>query len=80
MNSETIDITDCRLTGNALKREILERVKDTQRLLIRTLPNRIIMTKKQFKELSADPQMIDVGTSEERIYMTRMNAMDVIVQ
>ena len=84
---DTVDIRDSKLKGNALKREILKQVQETQMFLIRPLPDKIRMTVSQFKELSDDPQMIiprDVNgkildKSTERIYLTQMNAMDVIV-
>lgn len=84
---DTIDIRDSKRTGNALKQEILHMVEQTQLLLVRPYPDKIKMTKRQFLDLSSDPQMVTPRDTDgqpleedtERIYVTRINAMEVEV-
>lgn len=73
-----IDITDCKLKGAALKQEIIDRVKATQSVIIQTLPNVLILTKEQYKDLEHDPEMY--GAEKSRVYITPYNAMDLDIR
>jgi len=77
---QTIDIRDWKQTGDELKREIDEAVKSTQSVVIRPLPNKLVMTGPQYDMLQADPEMRGFWTSQERVYITPYNAMDVVIQ
>jgi hypothetical protein len=75
-----LNITDCPLKGKALRQEIVDRVKATQSVIIRTLPDLLILTKEQYKDLEHDPQMIDMHQSKERIYATQYNVMELSIK
>lgn len=78
---DTLDITPLKETGLALKQAILNAVKDTQSAVLLTpLPNKLVMTAKQFAELDPLGGMQMAYQSEERIYMTPLNAMDVVIK
>lgn len=85
---ETIDITDCKLRGHELHDEIVNRVEDTQRTLIRPLPGYLKMTKHQFVDLgklqgvigqSFDPEYLDPGEVDGKFYVTKHNIMELEV-
>lgn len=77
--NNTLDIRDLTETGLELKTAIANAVADTQRYIIRTLPDKLIMTQVQYDILEDDPDL--VGTiPNERIYITPHNAMDCIIR
>lgn len=77
---QTIDIRDWKHTGDELKREIVEAVKSTQLLIVRPLPDKLVMTGEQYDMLQSDPEMHGMWESQQRVYVTSENAMDVIIQ
>lgn len=79
MSYDTIDITDCKLKGEELVTEIADRVKATQAVIIRTLPNKLVMRPDQYDELQHDIDMHG-NYEEEAVFITPHNAMDVIVK
>lgn len=64
-------------TGNELKEEIVHSVKRSQSTLITTLPDRLILTQKQFVSLQDDMQNMD--QTEDRLYITPYNAMVCVI-
>lgn len=75
-----LDIRDFKERGYELKIAIANAVQDTQRVIIRTLPDVIIMTKKQFKMLRNDEEMQHTTDYKEHLYLTPHNAMEVVVK
>lgn len=65
---------------HALMKQIAEMVKDTQRYLIRELPNTITMTTKQYDLLQNDPNMLGAYDSNEHLFVTPHNAMEVVIK
>lgn len=63
-----------------LKKEIIQAVKDTQSVIIRALPNRIVMSKDQYDLLQHDPMLQKMYESDHLVYLTPLNAMEVVVQ
>lgn len=72
-----LDMRVSRETGEELKAEILESVSATQRFLQTTLPDRLIVTQRQFLSLQHDLTEMDHTT--DRLYITPMNAMYVVI-
>lgn len=79
-SSDLIDITDLKETGEALKQAIFNAVKDTQGILLAPLPNVLLMTKAQYDDLDPNPEMVKAYKSKDRIYVTPLNAMDIVVK
>lgn len=78
---QTIDITDWKQnTLETLAKAIEDAVADTQRVVIRELPNRLVMTPAQYDILQEDPMMQKFYKSNEHVYVTKHNAMDVIIR
>jgi hypothetical protein len=80
MASDTIDIREWKMTGDDLKKEIVNAVRDTQRYVIQTLPNKLVMTPAQYDDLQHDPEMHGFYKEQQRVYVTTENAMDVIIE
>jgi len=53
-----LDITDWHEKGQELSKAIELAVKDTQRVVVRALPDRLIMTPAQYSDLSKNPDML----------------------
>lgn len=78
---QTIDITNWKeKTLETLSKAIENAVWDTQRIVIRELPNKLIMTPAQYDILQEDPMMQKFYKSNEHVYVTKHNAMDVIIK
>jgi len=75
-----IDISGITKTGDELKQEILNAVKDTQGVLMMELPDQLIMTKEQFEELQPDPDMQQMYESKDFLFYTPLNVMEVWVK
>lgn len=82
----SLDIRDFKETGEKLKEAINNAVKDTQRVIVRAMPDKLIMTPKQYDDLSTRPEFIkqqdsilDVG-QEFWLYRTPYNIMEVVVE
>jgi hypothetical protein len=73
-----LDITDLKEHGPALHTAIVNAVKDTQGTILAPLPDVLVMTALQYKELDAG--MMQAYQSDDRIYMTPLNAMNVRVK
>lgn len=79
--TKPLDIRDWKEKGNELKKAITQAVKDTQRVLITTLPDRIIMSKKQYKDLTGSPELMQTANGQEHsLYRTLYNVMEVQVK
>lgn len=65
---------------HALMKEIASMVKDTQRYIIRELPNVITMTPKQFDILQNDVNMLGAYNSNEHLFITPHNVMEVVIK
>ncbi len=74
-----LDITPLKERGDALKKMIVQGVKDTQKWIIQDLPNELHMTRKQFEMLQTDPEMMGTHNSQDHLYMTPLNVMEVRV-
>lgn len=79
--SDILDITYEKQTGLDLMVRINELVKETQSVLLRTLPSVILMTQAQYDKLSTiDGSMPEMFNSTERFYITPHNVMEVSVK
>jgi hypothetical protein len=70
-----MDMTHYKLSKEKLQDQILADVKSTQILLGRHLPDKMYITKDQFLMLEDDMQRLQ--DTEDRIYVTPYNAMEV---
>lgn len=77
---KTLDITDWKQTGDALKLEISNAVLATQSTLIQDLPSELLMTATQFIDLSDDPDMLPMHGTTEKLWLTPHNVMEIIVK
>ena len=77
---KVLDITNLKETGLELRIAIIQGVKDTQRTIIQELPNELLMTKKQFKDLQKDPMLQLMYDSKDFLYQTPMSVMEVRVK
>jgi hypothetical protein len=75
-----LNITDCKLKGDALRQEIVDRVKATQSVIIQTLPDMLVLTKEQYQELEDDSEMLPMYASKSGVYMTSENVMEVSIK
>jgi hypothetical protein len=75
-----LDMTDCRLKGDELKLEIVNRVKSTQAYIIRPYPDRLIITKDQYQMLQSDPEMQHTWDSKDHLYRTPHNVMELVIK
>lgn len=79
--SNTLDITDFKQDNyEYLRTAIVQAVKDTQSVIIRELPNEILMTKKQFKILQLDPDLQQLYKSKDFLYHTPYNVMELRIK
>ena len=76
----TLDITSFKEKGEELKTAINNAVKDTQRVIIRALPDKILMTSTQYEDLS--PSFIASGYGDRpfQLYRTPLNIMEIEVK
>jgi hypothetical protein len=78
MNGYTLNITSFSYSNKLdLITQITRAVKDTQRVLVRDLPNTITMNKQQFKMLKHDSDMLN--SQSDNLFRTQYNVMEVIV-
>lgn len=77
---QVLDISDWKQKGEELVKEINEAVKDTQKVIIRPLPHTIVMTGTQYDMLQNDPEMRGWHGAQQRVYITKLNAMDVVIK
>lgn len=75
-----IDITPLRETGDELRKAINNAVYDMTSTVFNpnNVPNQIIMTQEQYDDLN--PDMDVLYESNDRIYVTPTNAMEVVVK
>lgn len=82
MNS--LDITSWKERGQELSKAIELAVKDTQRVIVRPYPDRIIMSRKQYDILSKKGELQNMDpslkTQEFWLYRTRYNIMEVEIK
>lgn len=81
----TLDITGWKQRGVSLRKAIIETVKDTQSVIVRSYPDKIIMTQAQYKMLSGTPDVIpgshDPSFEQEfYLYHTPHNLMEIIIK
>lgn len=79
-HTEVLDITDLRETGPELRKKIVEAVRDTQSVIITTLPNVLLMTVAQYQDLDPYGDMVGAYNSQQRLYKTEYNVMDIVVK
>lgn len=78
MNGYTLNITSFSYSNKLdLITQITRAVKDTQRVLVRDLPNTITMNKQQFKMLKHDSDMLN--SQSDNLFRTQYNVMEVVV-
>lgn len=77
---DPINISDYKnyKTVDELKSYIFSRVKDTQKFLMKPLPDKLIMNHDQFKLLG--PDFKEYEGIHTRLYFTPMNCMEVQVE
>jgi hypothetical protein len=76
----TLDITSFKQKGQELRAEILKEVKGiAESSLIVTLPDSIRMTQAQYDDLMEIADMPNMYHSEDRMYVTPYNIMEVRV-
>lgn len=63
--------------GEELKAEIVHSIEWSQKFIRMTLPDRLIITQKQFISLQDD--MTEMFNTEDRMYVTPLNVMEVII-
>lgn len=74
-----LDITSFKETGMKLAEAIEKAVKDTQTPILTPLPDEIRMTQAQFKDLAKLSGMQHLHQSNDRMWVTSMNVMEVRV-
>jgi len=78
MNGYTLNVTSFSYSNKLdLITQITRAVKDTQRVLVRDLPNTITMNKQQFKMLKHDSDMLN--SQSDNLFRTQYNVMEVVV-
>lgn len=78
--ANVLDITGILERGDALKQEIVSAVKDTQSVLLTKLPNILLMRPDQFEDLNGGDEMAQMYQSQQRMYVTPQNAMEVVIK
>jgi hypothetical protein len=62
-----------------LKEMILAGVRATQKFVITTLPNVLVLNTKQYRALQPDPMLQSMRMAEKQVYVTPQNVMEVRV-
>src|SRR3990167_2286868 len=76
-----LDISDWKQRGAELKQAIIDAVEDTQRVVVRSYPDRIIMTTKQYNMLRPEmSEPIEYAGQEFYLYRTKYNVMEVEIK
>ncbi len=71
-----LDLTDSKLKGKALLKEISDRVQETQLFILQPLPEEILLTTKQLKDL-AEISGIHDSDYGGRFIRTDFNIMEI---
>ena len=75
-----LDITSWKKKSmQELGQEIVDTVKDTQRVIIQPYPDKIIMTLQQYNTLNGRPPMTPLSFTN-RLFRTKYNIMDILVE
>lgn len=77
---DNLDITDFKERGIELKKAITQAVKDTQLLIVKPYPSFITMTVEQYRDLQDDPDLKTMYQSDNHMYVTKYNIMEVVVK
>lgn len=77
---QTLDMRNVKELGLELNTLIQQGVKDTQSVVERPLPHTLVITGKQFDSLQTDPDMRGFWSTQERIFVTPLNVMDVVIK
>jgi hypothetical protein len=77
LRGANLDATVHKKVGDKLKEQILEDVKGSQIFVGRHLPDKLFITKAQFDSIEEDLQRMQ--ETEDRIYVTSFNVMEVYV-
>ena len=72
-----LDITTFKEKGAELHTAIENAVKSTQQFVVQPLPDWLLMKQSQFKDLARLHNMGDMFDSEERMYITKHNIMQI---
>lgn len=77
-----LDITPFKEKGEALKKTIDLAVKDTQSVIVRSYPNKLIMTLNQYNDLTGKPGLLreEYEGQEFFLYRTPYNIMEVEIE
>lgn len=75
-----LDITDFKEKGIELMTAIENAVGDTQRVIITPLPDELLMTQDQFDELMRLSGLHEMEGTEDRMFITKFNVMEVRVK
>lgn len=81
-----LDIRDFKEKGDDLRKVILDAVEDTQRVLVRPYPDRLVLTKDQYNELARTDGMskmydpIQSIGQEFFMYQTKHNVMEIEIR
>jgi hypothetical protein len=86
MDTSTLDVSDLSERDDTLRLAIFNAVKDTQSVVIKPLPNVLVMNKEQFdNQLLADEMVAPDGYTDpykpkDHLWITPLNAMDIVVK
>ena len=81
-----LDIRDFKEKGDDLRKVILDAVEDTQRVLVRPYPDRLVITKAQYDDLAGRPEMSHMYdpyssiNQEFFMYQTKHNVMEIEIR
>jgi 2-oxo-4-hydroxy-4-carboxy--5-ureidoimidazoline (OHCU) decarboxylase len=78
-----LDIRDYKQkTGDTLAKAIEQAVKDTQSVVVRAYPDRLVLTQKQYNLLARKPEMhtIEAEGQDYYLYRTKYNIMELEIK
>jgi hypothetical protein len=78
MITDTIDVKESCLRGKDLRDFIDQIVDSTQEFIVKPLPDRLIVTRKQFKMLK--PNLVYLGVGEEYYYKSPYSIMEITIK
>lgn len=75
----SLDITGLKQRGVELSKAVQEAVRSTQMVIVRAYPNKIVMTRKQYNDLTKRPELLsnNYAGQEFYLYRTKYNIMEV---
>lgn len=78
----SLNITDFKEKGKELATAVENAVKDTQSVIVRSYPNKLIMTLNQYNDLTGKPGLLreEYEGQEFFLYRTPYNIMEVEIE